>query len=93
MQQGVVGGDIIKSITYGIVVFSIIITSVLVLLLEKTPLPNRFARILTPEWPWFRRKRVAEGVAEAVVEEKAPEPAPVKKSRRRTKKTNIKDKE
>ncbi len=87
IQQGVVGGDIIKSITYGIIVFSIIFTSILVLLLEKTPLPNLYARILTPKWPWFRRKKVAEGLMEGVVEEEAPEPASVKKARRRTRKT------
>jgi cell volume regulation protein A len=57
LQQGVVGGDIIKNITYGIVVFSIILTSILVLLLEKTPLPNLYARILIPPWPRFRRKK------------------------------------
>src|SRR4030042_2717471 len=57
MQQGIVGGDIIKNITYGIIVFSIIFTSILVLLLEKTPLPNLYARILTPAWPRFGKKK------------------------------------
>jgi len=92
VQQGVVGGDTIKSITYGIIVFSIIFTSILVLLLEKTPLPKLYARILTPEWPWFRRKQVKQGVVEGVVEEKAPEPAPKNKVRRSTRKTPTKDK-
>jgi cell volume regulation protein A len=86
-QQGIVGGDIIKSITYGIIVFSIILTSILVLLLEKTPLPNLYARILTPRWPWFGRKKVAAGLMEGVVEEEAPGPASVKKARRSTKKS------
>ena len=36
LQQGVIGGEIIKNITYGVVLFSIVITSFLVLLLEKT---------------------------------------------------------
>jgi cell volume regulation protein A len=92
-QQGIVGGDIIKSITYGIIVFSIIFTSILVLLLEKTPLPNLYAGILTPKWPWFRRKKVAAGLMEEVVEEEAPGPASVKKAPRRTKKTPKKEKQ
>jgi NhaP-type Na+/H+ or K+/H+ antiporter len=47
-QQGVTGGETIKNITYGIVLFSIVLTSILVLLLEKTKLPNLYARILVP---------------------------------------------
>lgn len=92
VQQGVVGGDTIKSITYGIIVFSIIFTSILVLLLEKTPLPKLYARILTPQWPWFRRKKVELGVVEGVVEEKATGPSPKKKARRSMRKTPTKDK-
>jgi len=48
IQQGVPGGDIIKNITYGIIVFSIVLTSILVLVMEKTSLPNYFAKILQP---------------------------------------------
>ena len=92
VQQGIVGGDIIKSITYGIIVFSIIFTSILVLLLEKTPLPKFYAKILTPQWPWFRRKKVEQGVVETIAEEKAPEPPPVKRKRGRTKKEQTEDK-
>ena len=71
MQQGIVGGDIIKNITYGIIVFSIIFTSILVLLLEKTPLPNLYARILTPDWPRFGRKKEEEAEVEVKKEEAA----------------------
>lgn len=53
LQQGVVGGEIIKNITYGIIVFSIIITSIMVLFLEKTPLSRPYAKVLAP-WN-FRR--------------------------------------
>ncbi len=53
LQQGIAGGETIKNITYGIIVFSIILTSIMVLFLEKTPLPKYYARILVP-WK-FRR--------------------------------------
>jgi len=59
MQEGIIGGDIIKNITYGIIVFSIVFTSILVVLLEKTPLPNLYDRILTPAWFRFGRKKTA----------------------------------
>jgi len=48
LQQGVIGGEMIKNITYGVVLFSIVITSFLVLLLEKTRLPDLYAWILAP---------------------------------------------
>ncbi len=48
LQQGVIGGEMIKNITYGVVLFSIVITSFLVLLLEKTQLPDLYAWILAP---------------------------------------------
>jgi len=50
-QQGVAGGEIIKNITYGVVLFSIVATSFLVLLLEKTSLPGLYARLLGPRAP------------------------------------------
>jgi cell volume regulation protein A len=37
-QQGLVGGDIIKILTYGVVLFSIILTSVMIFLVDKTGL-------------------------------------------------------
>ena len=37
-QQGVIGGELIKSVTYGVVLLSIVMTSLLLLLLEKTSL-------------------------------------------------------
>lgn len=48
LQQGIAGGDTIKNITYGIIVFSIIFTSIMVLILEKSGLPKPFARLLAP---------------------------------------------
>ncbi len=47
-QQGVVGGEIIKNITYGVVLFSIVLTSFLAFMLEKTPLPGLYAWIMSP---------------------------------------------
>jgi len=56
LQQGVAGGEIIKNVTYGVVLFSIVVTSVLVLLLEKTPLPQLYAWVFSPSLPKFGRK-------------------------------------
>jgi cell volume regulation protein A len=54
VQQGVEGGEIIKNITYGVVLFSIVITSILVLFLEKTPLPRLYAWMHSAGLPRFR---------------------------------------
>ncbi len=54
IQQGVVGGEIIKNVTYGVVLFSIVITSILVLLLEKTPLSNLYAWMYSAGLPRFK---------------------------------------
>ena len=56
LQQGVIGGEVIKNITYGVVLFSIVFTSFLVILLEKTRLPDLYARALSPGLPKLRRK-------------------------------------
>jgi cell volume regulation protein A len=48
LQQGVIGGELIKNITYGVVLFSIVITSFLVILIEKTKLADFYARALLP---------------------------------------------
>jgi cell volume regulation protein A len=45
LHNEVVGGDLIRNLTYGIVLFSIIGTSILVLLLEKTKVANIYGRI------------------------------------------------
>jgi cell volume regulation protein A len=51
LQQGVVGGEIIKNVTYGVVLFSIVLTSFLSFLLEKTPLPDLYAWVISPRLP------------------------------------------
>jgi len=56
LQQGVAGGEIIKNITYGVVLFSIVITSILVLLLEKTRLPDLYTWVFSPILPRWGRK-------------------------------------
>ncbi len=56
LQQGVAGGEIIKNITYGVVLFSIVITSILVLLLEKTRLPDVYAWVFSPNLPRWGQK-------------------------------------
>jgi NhaP-type Na+/H+ or K+/H+ antiporter len=96
MQEGIVGGDIIKNITYGIIVFSIIFTSILVLLLEKTPLPNLYAKILTPQWPrlWRRKAKVEEaGELAQVGQIKETEVEVEKTARKRKRKTQTDDSE
>jgi NhaP-type Na+/H+ or K+/H+ antiporter len=54
LQQGVVGGEMIQNITYGVVLISIVITSFLVLLIEKTRLSGAYARLLSPGIPRFK---------------------------------------
>lgn len=48
LQQEVAGGETIQNITYGVVLISIVVTSILVLFLEKTPLPRLYAWFLEP---------------------------------------------
>ncbi|MFC1909204.1 cation:proton antiporter [Chloroflexota bacterium] len=59
LQQGVIGGEIIKDITYGVVLFSIVVTSFLVLLLEKTRLPDLYAWALSPGLPRPRHRTIS----------------------------------
>ncbi len=47
-QQGVIGGELIKNVTYGVVLLSIVMTSLLLLLLGKTKLSNAYDWILSP---------------------------------------------
>ncbi|MFQ5996542.1 MAG: cation:proton antiporter [Dehalococcoidales bacterium] len=68
-QQGITGGELIQNVTYGIVLLSIVITSFLLLLLEKTKLSNIYGWILSPHkfsdfYSWLfllPRPNVAEG--------------------------------
>jgi len=62
LQQGVAGGEVIKNITYGVVLFSIVLTSFLAFLLEKTPLPGLYAWIMSPRMPRRGRGTTAEYV-------------------------------
>lgn len=48
LQQGVVGGELIKSVTYGVVLSSIVMTSLLLLLIEKTKLSGVYSWIFSP---------------------------------------------
>ena len=58
LQQGVIGGEMIENITYGVVLFSIVFTSFLVLLLEKTKLSDLYAWVLLPGLIKLRMKTV-----------------------------------
>jgi cell volume regulation protein A len=58
LQQGVIGGEIIQDITYGVVLFSIVFTAFLVILLEKTGLSDLYGWALYPGRPELRREAV-----------------------------------
>jgi NhaP-type Na+/H+ or K+/H+ antiporter len=45
LQKGVLGGEFIETTTYSIILFSMVICSVLVILLERTPVRNLYAWI------------------------------------------------
>ena len=51
LQQEVVGGELIQNITYGVVLFSIVVTSFLVLLIEKTRFSRFYSWLLSPGFP------------------------------------------
>jgi len=51
LQQGIAGGELIRSVTYSVVLFSIVATSVLILLLNKTKLAGYYERILSLDTP------------------------------------------
>ena len=54
LQQGIAGGELINSIAYNVVLLSIIMTSLLVLLVDKTKLFHFYAWILSPGIPKLR---------------------------------------
>ncbi len=64
LQKGVLGGEFIETITYAIILFSIVICSVLVILLERTPVHRLYAAI-------FKKFGMPEGPAP----KSAPDPA------------------
>lgn len=47
LQHGIEGGDLIQNVSYAVVMFSIIMTSVLIFLLERTELSNLYGRIFS----------------------------------------------
>ena len=56
LQQGVLGGELIKNLTYGVVLLSIVITSFLVMLIDKTRLSELYGWLFSPSLPnLFRR--------------------------------------
>ena len=59
LQQGIVGGELIKNITYGVVLFSIVFTAFLVLLLEKTKMSALYSWMLSPRLPTAEAKAVS----------------------------------
>jgi len=45
LQNGFAGGETIQSVTYAVVLFSIMLTSVLIFLLDKTPLVRAYRSV------------------------------------------------
>jgi cell volume regulation protein A len=58
LQQGITGGEMIKNVVYGVVLFSIVITSFLVIFIEKTKLSDLYAWFLAPELIKARLKTI-----------------------------------
>jgi cell volume regulation protein A len=56
LQQGVIGGEVIKNVTYGVVLFSIVITSLLVFFIEKTRISDLYNWVLSPGLIKYRLK-------------------------------------
>jgi len=50
-QQGIIGGELIKNVTYGVVLLSIVLTSFLIVFLNKTKLGDYYGWIFTPDRP------------------------------------------
>jgi len=58
LQQGVLGGELIQNLTYGVVLLSIIITSFLVMLIDKTKFYEIYGWLFSPSLPdIFGRKK------------------------------------
>ncbi|MFC2066334.1 cation:proton antiporter [Chloroflexota bacterium] len=51
LQQGVLGGELIKNLTYGVVLLSIVITSFLVMLIDKTKFDEFYGWLFSPRLP------------------------------------------
>ncbi|MFC2051939.1 cation:proton antiporter [Chloroflexota bacterium] len=51
LQQGVTGGELIKNLTYGVVLLSIVITSFLVMLIDKTKFYELYGWLFSPSLP------------------------------------------
>jgi NhaP-type Na+/H+ or K+/H+ antiporter len=58
LQQGIAGGQTIVNIVYGVVLVSIVLTSVLVILVEKTKLVDFYGWILSSRFPRLQPKVV-----------------------------------
>ncbi len=58
LQHKVAGGELIQNITYGVVLFSIVATSFLVLLIEKTRFSGFYSWLLSPGFPRLRPRIV-----------------------------------
>ncbi|MFC1962040.1 cation:proton antiporter [Chloroflexota bacterium] len=50
-QQGVSGGEFIRDITYGVILFSVVMTSIMLLFVEKTKLGAVYGWIFSPHKP------------------------------------------
>ncbi|UCH42150.1 MAG: cation:proton antiporter [Dehalococcoidales bacterium] len=60
LQLEIAGGELIQSITYSVVLSSIVITSFLVLLLDRTKLPGLYSWLIWPTFGFFRSRARAD---------------------------------
>jgi Na+:H+ antiporter len=58
LQQGIAGGELIKNVGYGMVLVSIVISSILVLLLAKTKLSDYYSRIFACRGTAFLKQSI-----------------------------------
>ncbi len=65
LQQGIVGGELIQNVAFAVILFSIVLTSTLVFLLDKTALSKfyrrMFSRFGTPVRPLVESREPADG--------------------------------
>jgi NhaP-type Na+/H+ or K+/H+ antiporter len=61
LQQGVIGGELIKNLTYGVVLLSIVITSFLVMLIDKTKFYEIYGWLFSPRLPDILGRKKPQG--------------------------------
>lgn len=61
LQQSVIGGELIQNLTYGVVLLSIVITSLLVMLIDKTKFYEIYGWLFSPSLPDILGRKKPQG--------------------------------